>query len=561
MPATSDTTPTRRDRVRLLALGAMAAAPVLAMAAWAARGYGLRSTVALLLCAALLWALVAGLTRTWARFFAVQFPLFVLGIGFVGYTFAFRSPPGASLAIILAGTSWEEMVGFVKVVQAGPPGLLLVGALAGYLYLVLTLPRLPIFRPGLRRAVRAFLVLLLPATAYVAMDADALIDGAALVPGVGSVLFIGGNLLPAYRALSGKDIVKIAYHASRTGGEEVHVLVIGESARRASWSVYGYRRQTTPFLDTMRGEAIFLEHAHADANLTSWSVPMMLTGMGPEQFAFDKVHGNLVDLAREAGYGTAWLVNQDISISTSVGVAADRLHYPPDLSRDLYGRHARDEVLLPAYRREVGQSGAARFIGIHSNGSHWEYYLRYPPSFQRFGSAKELGSLSMMSIGDPAAAAITDAYDNSVLYTDWFLQQVIAAVRSLEVPVTVTFFPDHGEDLRMLDGTTGHGMARYTPHQFEIPAFVWLNDAYRLKHPERVRALQANAAREVRSHDVFYTLADLMGITWPGANERHSFASEQFVPDTGMKCIAGGTLVAPQVEQSTGPSATDPHRR
>jgi glucan phosphoethanolaminetransferase (alkaline phosphatase superfamily) len=139
---------------------------------------------------------------------------------------------------------------------------------------------------------------------------------------------------------------------------------------------------------------------------------------------------------------------------------------------------------------------------------------------------------------------LADAYDNSVLYTDWFLQQVIEAARRLRVPVTVTFVPDHGEASPYLDaGAAGHGGARYVAAEFQIPAFVWTNAAYRSAHPEKVAALEANASKEIRTHDVFYTVADLMGINWSGADPARSFASEHFVPDSTKEHLARGVLI------------------
>jgi len=123
------------------------------------------------------------------------------------------------------------------------------------------------------------------------------------------------------------------------------------------------------------------------------------------------------------------------------------------------------------------------------------------------------------------------------------LKQIIEPARRLTVPATVTFFPDHGEDLQLLDGHSGHGAPEYTPHAFSIPAFVWINDAYAKAHPDKVAALRRNAGKQIRSHDVFGTLADLMDITWPGQQAARSFASDGFVPDRMAKYSAGGVLV------------------
>jgi hypothetical protein len=53
-----------------------------------------------------------------------------------------------------------------------------------------------------------------------------------------------------------------------------------------------------------------------------------------------------------------------------------------------------------------------------------------------------------------------------------------------------------------------------------------------------------NSAKEIRSHNVFYSVADLMGIEWPGASPAQSFASSAFIPDLSPQVIAGGTLVS-----------------
>ncbi len=144
---------------------------------------------------------------------------------------------------------------------------------------------------------------------------------------------------------------------------------------------------------------------------------------------------------------------------------------------------------------------------------------------------------------------------------DWFLEQVIEAARQLNVPATVTFVPDHGESLPDLDDeAAGHGGPDFYPSQYEIPAFVWVNDAYRAAHPQRVAILKANVARQVRSHEFFYTVADLMGITWPDAKPERSFASPSFVPDTGQYLVGGVLKAIPETSVNTRSGTLEPSR-
>jgi glucan phosphoethanolaminetransferase (alkaline phosphatase superfamily) len=517
------------------------------MLLWSLSTQALRSVLTLVFTTILVTMPLAACARTWRRFFLWTFPLWVVAAAYSTCAIVSDKVPGRAVALLLSGTTWEELSGLFDVWQQKWMTLPIAGILALYLILAWRLPVWPVLSRKITAVVRVLLVLTVPMAVYAAQNFAQLTAGVALSPIIGSVMFFGVQMPHAYDELHGKLVVKTPFHAQRAGNdEEVHVLIVGESARRASWSAYGYARPTTPYLDGLEknGEAIFLHDAMSDANLTILAVPIILTGLTPQEEASGQRRGgNLLDLAEEAGYTTSWLVNQDVSVSTSMGIAADHLEYPPDLHEGLFGRRTLDETLLPAYRREVARTGHSRLIGMHVMGSHWEYYLRYPKSFQRFGSAQKLSMLTSATTDRSMAGTLEDAYDNSVLYTDWFLQQVIEQARALQIPATVTFIPDHGEASPSLDGgAVGHGSATYVPAEFEIPAFIWVSAAYRKAHPEKVAALEANASKEIRSHDVFYTVADLMGITWPGAAPERSFASERFVPDATKQHLARGVL-------------------
>jgi glucan phosphoethanolaminetransferase (alkaline phosphatase superfamily) len=529
-------------RYRLYALGALYALPYVAMLYFCAmHGSKPRSVLALLATAALGSLLLAGCTRTWRRFFLAYFPLLIVSIAYTVYALVYGIVPGRTLGMLLLSASSEEIRGLLILWPRKWLLLPLVAALTAYLWLAWRLPEWAIFSGKANIGARVILVLTLPITAYAATSTAQLVDGIALNPVAGSVMFFAGQLPRARAEIRGANVVKVPYHATPVTAEEVHVLIVGESARRGSWSVYGYQRRTTPYLERIKDEMILLRHVTADANLTVLAVPMILTGVAPQQLAGTRLRGNLLDVAKEGGYSTSWLVNQDIQVSTAIGITPDHLDYPPEMQSDVFGRNVPDSELLGAYRRELLRTGSPRFIGMHVMGSHWEYYRRYPPSFQRFGQAHQLNPLSIARSGQSVDQAMVDSYDNSVLYTDWFLAQVIEAARQLRVPVTVTFIPDHGESLSALDqGFAGHGGPEYSASQFQIPALVWVNDYYRRSHPQQVAALKANAAKQIRSHDFFYTVADLMGVTWPQAKPERSFASELFVPDTSGAMLVGG---------------------
>jgi glucan phosphoethanolaminetransferase (alkaline phosphatase superfamily) len=515
--------------------------PYAALILWLTRVQDLHSVAAMLASVGLMQLLLAFAARNFRWFLLLQFPLVMLSAAFSAYTLTYNIPPGRAIAFVLATSSWEEIRGFFGIWEGVRLALAGFAFAAAYLILACLTPPVP-FARGSSAARWGAIGAIVLSSAYGAANSAAFIDGIAVNPVVGTALFFAGPLHDAKAVINGTGIGKIPYHASRVGGEEVHILVIGESSRRDSWSVYGYGRKTTPFMEKLGGEAIFFERALADANLTVYAVPILLTGVHPAAFNVGAFTGSFVDLAHEAGYSTAWMMNQDAGPSMLVGIHADRMIYANGLSALASGHTALDEALLPPLRAAVGQTGRPRFIGLHIMGSHWQYYDRYPPAFDRFGPTRGLNFISAFS--QHADQRIVNAYDNSVAYTDWFLGQVIAEARKLTVPATVTYFSDHGEDIYTLDGRAGHGTATYSKHQYEIPAFVWTNSAYRAAHPEKVQALIRNSTLQVRSHNVFYSVADLMGIRWPGASAVESFASDAFVPDLSPQFIAGGPLVS-----------------
>jgi glucan phosphoethanolaminetransferase (alkaline phosphatase superfamily) len=341
-------------------LGALWGAPFIAMLLWSLSTQALRSVLTLVFTTILVTMPLAVCARTWRRFFLWTFPLWVVAAAYSTCAIVSDKVPGRPVALLLSGTSWEEISGLFDVWQQKWMTLPIAGILALYLILAWRLPVWRVLSRRITAVVRVLLVLTVPMAVYAAQNFALLTAGVALNPVIGSLMFFGVQMPRAHDELQGKLVVKAPFHAQRTEtDEEVHVLVVGESARRASWSAYGYARATTPYLDGLKkdGEAIFLRDAMSDANLTILAVPMILTGLTPQQTVpGGHLGGNLLDLAKEAGYTTSWLVNQDVGVSTLMGIAADHLEYPPDLHEGLFSRRTLDETLLPAYRREIARA-------------------------------------------------------------------------------------------------------------------------------------------------------------------------------------------------------------
>jgi glucan phosphoethanolaminetransferase (alkaline phosphatase superfamily) len=155
-------------------------------------------------------------------------------------------------------------------------------------------------------------------------------------------------------------------------------------------------------------------------------------------------------------------------------------------------------------------------------GSHVKYDFRYPPAFERWKPTQ----LSPPGHGTSIERA-RNSYDNSILYTDHVLAQVIDVLESSDAVAALWFESDHGE---LIPTPTcdkeGHGVG--TVPEYEIPALFWYSDAYQRYFPQRVAALRANAGKRTLSADTFESLIDMAGVDFPGHDETWSLFSTEW---------------------------------
>ena len=86
-----------------------------------------------------------------------------------------------------------------------------------------------------------------------------------------------------------------------------------------------------------------------------------------------------------------------------------------------------------------------------------------------------------------------NAYDNAILYTDYFLNELISYVDSLDRPAVMLYMSDHGEsfwdDERKL---SMHGSYQISEYEYHVPLIIWYSEEYKAKYPHKVSAMQQN---------------------------------------------------------------------
>jgi len=268
------------------------------------------------------------------------------------------------------------------------------------------------------------------------------------------------------------------------GGPEVYVVIIGESSRRESWSLFGYGRNTNPLLASLAGPGLFLfDRVRSNANVTVYSVPLALTRATPGERWRASEEKSIVSLAKQAGFYTYWISTQEIfggaaNPITSIAEEASQVHFVQSSARKGGGFHefggAYDEDVLKPFKDAVvqKQNNQKKVIFIHTMGSHSDYSTRVPSYRATFNKAT---STETHADAKSRQQSMVDAYDDSILYTDYLIKAIIDILAGLDYPSALLYFADHGE--RMYCSaypreSFGHGFSPPAPLRANISETV-----------------------------------------------------------------------------------------
>lgn len=304
---------------------------------------------------------------------------------------------------------------------------------------------------------------------------------------------------------------------------EVYVLVIGETARAASFGLYGYGRATTPRLARTEGLVAFTK-AVTQSNTTHKSVPMLLSAVSADDYDSIYYEKGIITAFREAGFHTAFISNQrpNHSFIDFFGEEADEWTFLKERDGGR-GDHS-DADLLPEVRRVLAKGRRKELIVLHTYGSHFNYRERYPRGAARFrpDDATEAKAKNRPQL--------VNAYDNTILFTDSVLHAITAELAATGARAAMVYTSDHGENI--FDDSRRlflHASPVPSYYELHVPLLVWTSGAYRRSWPKTAAALAMNRTKCVAtSLSVFHTMLGLAGIATPMRDDALSVASERY---------------------------------
>jgi lipid A ethanolaminephosphotransferase len=317
-------------------------------------------------------------------------------------------------------------------------------------------------------------------------------------------LYSLGKYLQAYlkttEVIQVQNVAPDAMEVGPVVRTELVILVVGETARADRFSLNGYHRLTNPLL--AKEDVVSLRNVSSCGTSTGESVPCMFSVLKRTEFDREKAlhYENALDILFEHGVQVLWRDNN----SDSKGVATRLVYesFKSPASNPVCDNECRDIGMLKGLDRYIeARKGKDILIVLHQMGNHGpEYYRRYPKEFERFTPVCKNSDLGLCS-----KAEIDNAYDNAILYTDYFLSQVIQLLKKYDdqFATAMLYVSDHGESLGE------HGIYLHAApyviaprEQTHVPAIVWMG-----KHFDfRLEQLKPYQDSPLSHDDLFCTL-------------------------------------------------------
>lgn len=290
--------------------------------------------------------------------------------------------------------------------------------------------------------------------------------------------------------------------------QHLFILYIGEAARYDHFGINNYSRNTTPYLSAL-DNAISFESIYAQANLTNYSIPFILTRATADNTNVMYEEKSVVEAFQEAGYQTAFISKNSYTPFTMRIMNSCDYHYI--FSKGLDAVESYDIDIIQQVKEIYNTQG--QFIVLHSLGSHFKYNLRYPKNAEYYTPSLQAND-GYSKITEEHKDLLINAYDNSIRYTDYVLGSLIQWVDSLNQKAVIMYISDHGEsfwdDERKL---SLHGSYELCEAEYHVPCIIWYSNEYKEAFPNKVEKLSDNKTVAANSSVTFSTLLDLANLS------------------------------------------------
>jgi lipid A ethanolaminephosphotransferase len=222
-----------------------------------------------------------------------------------------------------------------------------------------------------------------------------------------------------------------------------------------------------------------------------------------------KRYENLLDVLRRVGVQVIWRDNNSGSKGVGDRIRYENMSEVKDNALCSKGE-CYDEILLKDLDKLLSQNSGNMLVVLHQKGSHGPaYYKRTPKDLKRF-----LPECENDNVQDCDRQSIINAYDNTIVYTDYILSNLIKLLNNQKYATAMLYVSDHGESLGE-NNVYLHGFpyAIAPKQQTQIPMIFWASNSF-LQENTLDMALLGQHRSDHFSHDnLFHSLLGLFRVT------------------------------------------------
>lgn len=315
-----------------------------------------------------------------------------------------------------------------------------------------------------------------------------------------------GAQLP-YQDISADAVQNKFLHNNK---KKVLVIIIGETARADRFSINGYNKETNPKLKNRR--LINFKHTQSCGTNTATSLPCLFSSLSRKQYSHKMAshQANLLDFFTHVGMDVQWRDNN----TGCKGLCNRTAYLDMTTINDNPLCHAGecfDEILLKDLAAQITTNPKDQVIVLHQQGSHGPaYFRRYPPEFEVFKP-----TCHSVQLQDCSQAELDNSYDNTIVYTDYFIDKTIQLLESLpnDTDASLIYIADHGESLGE-NNLYLHG----TPYmiapdaQTHVPFFYWQPESQRAISSVNLNCLEQHQDQPLSHDNIFHSLLGYLQI-------------------------------------------------
>lgn len=295
------------------------------------------------------------------------------------------------------------------------------------------------------------------------------------------------------------------------------VLVIGESYSKYHSNLYGYIRNTCPYLkrEEEKGNLFVFRDVISPYNMTSYVMKNLFSTnsiMDNEDWASYPIFPVYF---KSAGFNVFFWDNQKTKSDVS-DFSIFSYIYDIDIAKVSYTKCNDDifqydmDLVKSFFASNVMDDGKNLLI-FHLLGQHAMAETKYPHSVHnmKFLPDSISGDYSLKQKSQIAH------YDNATCYNDSVLEYVICQLRNLNS--VLVYFSDHGEevyDYRNHYGRTQEKVKtkEILKYQYEIPFMIWCSNKFKEVHPDVVDRIQSAINKPFMIDNTCQILFDLAGM-------------------------------------------------